>query len=104
LWFLFHTFGVTSLLQQCPITLRIPRKAKITVYRPRGKKHKVCSGSIVILKPTKTRRGKTIYTEVDAAPYYKLSDEGDDESPKRKHSTTPSHSRTTAPASLDNVF
>jgi hypothetical protein len=80
------------------------KKAKITVYRPRGKKCKVSSGSIVILKPTKTRRGKTIYTEVDAAPYYKLSDEGDDELPKRKHSTTPSHFRTTAPASLDDVF
>ena len=59
---------------------------------------------MVILKPTKTRRGKTIYTEVNAALYYKLSDEGDDESLKRKHSTTLSHSRTTAPALLDDVF
>ncbi len=58
---------------------------------------------MVVLKPTKTRRGKTIYTEVDAAPYYKLSDK-EDESLKMKHSTTPSHSRTAVPASLDDVF
>ena len=87
-----------------PYNSQDTKKAKITVYRSRGKKCKVSSGSMVILKPTKTRRGKTIYTEIDAAPYYKLSNEGDNESPKRKHSTTPSHSRTTDPALLNNVF
>jgi hypothetical protein len=58
---------------------------------------------MVAFVPTKTRRGKTIYKEVDAALYYKSSDE-EGESPKRKLSKTPSHSRTTVPASLEDMF
>jgi len=82
------------------------KKAKITVYKPKVKKHKVNSepsGSMVVLTPTTTRRGKTIYVEEDAAPYYKTSDEEGD-SPKRKLSKTPSHSKTTVPASLEDTL
>jgi hypothetical protein len=58
---------------------------------------------MVVLTPTKTRRGKIIYTKKDAAPYYALSDE-EEESPKRKASKTPSHPRTTVPALLEDTF
>ena len=80
------------------------KKAKISVYRPRGKKHRAGSSStsMVVLKPTKTRRGKTIYTEVDAAPYYTSSDE-EGKSLKRKPSKTPSHSKTTVPTRLEDI-
>jgi hypothetical protein len=59
---------------------------------------------MVVLTPTKTRRGKTIYTEVDAAPYYTSSDE-EGKSPKRKPSKTPSNSesRTTVPTLLEDT-
>jgi len=56
---------------------------------------------MVVLTPTTTRRGKIVYTEVDAAPYYQTSDEG--ESPKRKPSNIPSHTTTTVPASLEDT-
>ena len=81
------------------------KKAKISVYRPSGKKHRAGSGSMVVLTPTTTRRGKTIYTEEDAGPYYKPSNE-EDELSKRKSSQTPgpSHSKTTLPASLEDTF
>jgi hypothetical protein len=58
---------------------------------------------MVVLAPIRTRRGKITYTEVDAAPYYDSSDEGG-ESPKRKPSKTPSRSKTTVPASLEDAF
>jgi hypothetical protein len=57
---------------------------------------------MLVLVPTKTRRGKTIYTEVDPA-LYDLSDEGG-ESPRRKPSMTPSHSTAKVPASLEDTF
>ena len=80
------------------------KKAKISIYKPRGKKHKADSGSasMVVLKPIKTRRGKTIYTEVDAAPYYTSSDE-EGKVLKRKPSKTPSHSKTAAPTSSKDI-
>lgn len=84
---------------------RVPRsnkRVKITVYKPRGKKQKAGSG-MVVLAPTKTRRGKTVYTEVDAAPYYDSTDEEGDSS-KRKPSKTPSHSRTAISAPLEDPF
>jgi hypothetical protein len=56
---------------------------------------------MVVFKPRKTRRGKTVYTEVDAAPYYDSFDEGG-ESPKRKPSKIPS--RKAVPASLEKAF
>jgi hypothetical protein len=86
-------------------TPRNAKKAKISVYKPKGKKYRAGSGSVsmVVLTPTKTRRGKTIYTEVDATPYYDSSDEGG-ESPKRKPSKAPSHSTTTVPALLEDTF
>jgi hypothetical protein len=77
------------------------KKAKISVYNTSAKK-RTGSRSMVVLTPTTTRRGKIIYTEVDAAPYYQSSDEG--ESPKRKPSNISSHTTTTVPASLEDTF
>jgi hypothetical protein len=87
-------------------TSQNPKRTKISVYKPKGKKQKYGSGSMVILTPIKTRRGKTIYTEVDASSYYKSSDE-EGEPPKRKPSKTPSgpsSSRATIPALLENTL
>ncbi len=84
-------------------TPRNAKKAKISVYKPEGKKQKAGSGSIVVLTPFKTRRGKTIYTKVDAAPYYAPFNEKD-EPPKERPSKTPFHSKTTTPALLDDTF
>ena len=75
------------------------KKAKVSVSKPK----RAGSGSMVVLNPTTTRRGKTIYREVDATPYYEPSDK-EDESPKRKPPNTPSHSQTTAPASLNDTL
>jgi len=73
------------------------KKVKVSVYKLGGKRHRANSGSgsMVVLKPKKTRRGKTIYTEVDAGPYYTSSDEGG-KSPKRKPSKTVRHTRAVA--------
>ena len=79
------------------------KRAKITVHKSRGKKHRAGSGFMVVLTPTLTRRGKTIYKEVDAAPYYDSSDE-EGKSPKRKPSEALSHPKTTVPASLEDTF
>lgn len=76
------------------------KRAKISTYKPKGKKQR---SSLVVFAPTKTRRGKTIYTEVDAGSYYDTSEE-EGESSKRKPSKTPSHSRTAVPASLEGTF
>ena len=81
-------------------TTRNSKRAKISVCKPRGKKHNGVSGSMVVLAPIRTRRGKITYTEGDATPYYASSDEGG-ESSKRKPSETPSCSKTAAPASED---
>jgi hypothetical protein len=80
-----------------PVT-RNAKKARISVSKPK----RAGSGSMVVLAPAKTRRGKTIHTEVDAAPYYAPSDKKD-ESPKRKPPHTPSRSGTTALASLEDT-
>ena len=80
---------------------RNAKKAKISIYKPSRNEHSAGPSSMVVFAPTRTRRGKTVYTETDAAPYYALSDK-DEESPKRKQSKTPSHSTTTLPASLEN--
>jgi hypothetical protein len=80
-------------------TTRNAKKAKISVYKPK----RAGSGSMVVLTPRTTRRGKTIYTEVDAGSKYDPSDE-EDKSPKRKPSNTPSRSRTTVPASQEDTF
>ncbi len=81
------------------------KRANIFVYKPRGKKCKADSGSgsMIVLKPIRIKRGKIIYTEVNAALYYTLSDEGG-KSPKRKPFKTPSHFRTTLPALLEDAF
>jgi hypothetical protein len=84
------------------------KRSKISVYKPKAKKRKADSslgpsGSMVVLKPKRTRRGKTIYTKVDAAPFYAPSDKGG-ESLKRNPSKTPSHSKTTLSASLEDAF
>jgi hypothetical protein len=80
---------------------RNAKKAKIHIYKPSGNKDRAGPSSMVVFTPTRTRRGKIVYTETDAAPYYALSDE-DEKSPKRKQSKTPSHSTTTLPASLED--
>lgn len=82
-----------------PRTSHKAKKAKISVSKPK----RAGSGSMVVLTPTTTRRGKTIYKEVDAKPYYEPSDE-EDKSPKRKPPNTPSHSQATASASLDDTL
>ena len=92
-----------SALSTMPRNSQGTKRAKITVYKSKGKKDNNSSGSFVVFKPTKTRRGKTIYTEVDAAPYYSLSNEGG-ETPKRTPSKTPSRSKTTVPPSLEDTF
>lgn len=79
------------------------KKAYITVIKPRGKKQKTGSGSLVVFTPKKTRRGKTIYVEKDAASLFAFSDE-EGKSSERKLSKTPSRSRTTVPASLEDTF
>jgi hypothetical protein len=55
---------------------------------------------MTVLAPTRTRRGKIIYKEVDAPPYYELSDE-EGKSPKKKPSMIPSNSMTAIPPSLE---
>jgi hypothetical protein len=86
---------------------RAPRNAKRTkmsVYTPSAKKRRTGSrNTMVVLVPTKTRRGKTIYTEVDAAPYYARSDE-EGKSPKKKPSKTPEHSTTAIPVSPEDAY
>ncbi len=72
------------------------KKVKTSFYKPRGKKHGASSSSLVVLAPTTSRRGKIRYIEVDAAPYYKLSDE-EGESPKMKLSKP-------LPASQEDTF
>lgn len=59
------------------------KRAKISVYRLKGKKHRAGSWSIIILTPTKTKRGKITYTEVDATLYYEPTNK-EGESSKRK--------------------
>jgi hypothetical protein len=78
---------------------RVPRNAKtakMIKYKPKAKKELT-----VVLAPTKTRRGKVIYAEVDAASYCGISKKGD-KSPKKPSAST-SGSMTAAPASLDNT-
>jgi hypothetical protein len=66
-----------------PRATRNAKRSHITVFKPRGKKQKTGSRTMmVVLVPKKTRRGKTIY--------YALSDEGG-KSPKRKLPKTASH-------------
>jgi hypothetical protein len=77
-------------------------RAKISIYKPRGKKHTAGSTSMVVLTPTTTRRGKTIYKEMDATPYYTPSNE-EGESSKRKPFKTPSRSRTTSSTPLKDA-
>ena len=57
---------------------------------------------MIVLTPTRTRRGKITYKEVDVAPYYKPLNEGD-KSLKKKPFMTPSHSRTAIPTSLEDT-
>lgn len=87
-------------------TPRNSKKVKVSVFKLGSKRRRADSGSgsMVVLKPKKTRRGKTIYTEVDAGPDYTSSDEGGKSpKPKRKPSNTPSHSKTTISALVENT-
>ena len=79
------------------------KRTKISTYKPKGKKQRAGSASIVVHTPTFTRRGKITYTEEDATPYYKpFNDRG--KTSKMKLSNTPSHFKTTISASLEDPF
>jgi len=86
-----------------PRATRNAKNVKMTYFKPRDKKQKAGSRSMAVFTATKTRRGKTVYKEEDAAPYYALSDE-EGESSKTKPSKTPSCLETTIPASLENTW
>lgn len=58
----------------------------------------------VIYVPMKTRRGKTIYKEVDAASYRASADGKAKSPPKKPSMANPSHSRTAIPVSLEDTF
>lgn len=88
--------GVSISLYPTMARARNTKKAKVTVVKPRGKKHGASSSNLVVFVPTKTRRGKIRYTEADGAPYYKLSDE-ESEPPKMKPSEP-------LPASQEDMF
>jgi hypothetical protein len=72
------------------------KKARMTVYKPNGKKSVDKTKTILVFAPSKTRRGKTIYTEVDGAPH---RDEGGEAS-KGRPFMTPSRSTTAVPSSF----
>ncbi len=72
------------------------KKARITVYKSNSKKSVPSSKTILVFAPSKTRRGKTIYTEVDGAPH---RDEGGEAS-KGRPFMTPSRSTTAVPSSF----
>lgn len=80
------------------------KRAKITVRKPKHSKFGAGSASFFVLAPTRTRRGKVNYKEVDAAPYFELSDEDKGgKSPKKEPSLTPSNSRTAIPPLLEEA-
>ncbi|KAN0088254.1 hypothetical protein V8E55_005311 [Tylopilus felleus] len=78
-----------------PATMSRSRKVKATFFRTRGM---ICgsgstksSGSMVVYTLTRTWRGKTIYREVDATPYYELSDDEEETPRRRKIPKTPAN-------------
>jgi hypothetical protein len=77
------------------------------VIKPEAKKRSSPgSAQMIIFAKRKTRSGKTVYVEKDAAPYYKKSKdkaEEQGETSKRKPSKTPSRSRTAVPDSLEDT-
>jgi hypothetical protein len=76
------------------------------VFKPEAKKRSSPgSAQMIIFAPTKTRRGKTVYVEKDATPYYKKSKDKAEqgETSKRKPSKTPSCSRTAVPDSPEDT-
>ena len=77
------------------------KRVKISVYKPKVKKRSAGFGSMVVLTPFKTRRGKTIYKKVDAMPYYKPSDEGV-KSPKKAVSAIPGDTNQWEASCLDD--
>lgn len=81
---------------------RKAKRAKIMAHKPSGTEGRVGSGSLVVLTPAKTRRGKIFYKEVDATPYYELSDDEEGTS-KRKPSKTPKDSIPIDPAPLEDI-
>ena len=78
---------------------RKAKRAKIMAHKPSGTEGRVGSGSLVVLTPAKTQRGKIFYKEADATPYYELSDDEEGTS-KRKPSKTPKDSIPIDPAPL----
>jgi hypothetical protein len=77
------------------------------VFKPEAKKRSSPgSAQMIVLARTKTRSGKTVYVEEDAAPYYKKSKDKakeQGETSKRKPSKTPSRSRTAVPDSPEDT-
>jgi hypothetical protein len=58
---------------------------------------------MVVFTPKKTRRGNVTYQEVDASPYYRLSDDEED-TPSRKIPKAPTHTQGSGSAALNNDF
>jgi hypothetical protein len=86
---------------------RARKSLRTMVFKPEAKKRsRPGSAQMVVFAPTLTRRGKTVYVEEDATPYYKKAKdkaEEQGETSKRKPSNTPSRSRTTVPDSLEDT-
>jgi hypothetical protein len=86
---------------------RARKTLRTLVIRPEAKKRsRPGSAQHIVFVPTKTRRGKTVYVEEDAAPYFKKSEDKakeQGETSKRKPSKTPSRSRTTVPDSPEDT-
>jgi len=85
-------------------TPRNAKRTKITTYKPKGKKQRAGSASMVVHTPTLTRRGKITYIEEDATPYYKPFNDGGELSKQKKPSNTPSRFKTTIPPLLEDPF
>ena len=73
------------------------KRARHTIHRPDGTTRLAHTQSMVVFTPTRTRRGKIAYWEVDASPYYRSSD-GEEETLGRKIPNTPSGSCGTSSA------
>ena len=76
---------------------RKSKRARYTTHRPDGTMRPTGPGSMVVFTPTRTRRGKLTYQEVDAFPYYKASN-AEERTPRTKIPDAPSASQGTTSA------
>jgi len=89
-----------------PTMTRAPRRAKrakIIAHKPKHLNLGAGSASLFVVAPTRTRRGKIVYKEVDAAPLFELSDKDKGGESPKKTSMTPSNSGTAIPPSLEEA-